>query len=207
MKEYLSIQRSTGTLFREIPGAYIWDKLDGSSCRSEWTRKAGWFKHGRRHGLLDDSNPQLAEVPALFESLLAEPLTRLAHNQRWQHLIVFYEFWGGKSIAGLHTPGDTKYLTVFDAAANKQGFLGPRAFRETFEGVVETPRFLGIENWTRGFVECVRLSQVEGITFEGVVAKAGIKHDIVRAKAKTQAWVDEVIRVHGEMAGRKLVES
>jgi hypothetical protein len=207
MKEYPSIPRATGTLFREIPDAYIFDKLDGSSLRSEWNPKRGWYKHGRRHGLLDDSNPSLGVAPELFEQRLAEPLARIARDNRWQSLIVFYEFWGVKSLGGQHAEDDPKFLTLFDAAANKKGILGPAEFLRVFDGKVETASFLGRHNWTRGYVEDVREGRVEGITSEGVVAKAGSGHAIVRAKAKTQAWIDRIIAVHGEIRGRKIVES
>lgn len=207
MKSYPSIPRATGQAFREIRNAAIFDKLDGSSCRSEWSSKRGWFKHGRRHGLLDDSNPALSTVPDLFAEHLAEALARIARSNRWQQLIVFYEFWGLKSFAGLHEPEDPKRLTLFDAAVDKKGILGPSEFRHLFEDRVETARFLNQVTWTRGYIEQVRLGEVEGITFEGVVAKAGTGHSIVRAKAKTQAWVDRVIALHGEVAGRRIVES
>lgn len=207
MKDYPSIPRATGTSFREIPGALIFDKLDGSSMRSEWSKKRGWYKHGKRSGLVDDSNPHLVQVPKLFMETLAEPLTHLALAQRWQNLVVFYEFWGEYSFAGLHFDGDEKKLTVFDAAPDKRGILGPQEFRRIFEGKVDTPAYLGTTNFTRGYVERVRQGEIEGITFEGVVAKAGDRHDIIRAKAKTQAWIDKVIELHGEEAGKRIVNS
>ena len=43
--------------------------------------------------------------------------------------------------------------------------------------------------------------------FEGVVGKAGDGHKIVRAKAKTQAWVDKVKEVYGEIAAEKILNS
>ena len=43
--------------------------------------------------------------------------------------------------------------------------------------------------------------------FEGVVGKAGEKHKLIRAKAKTQAWIDKVLEIHGEKAGQKIVNS
>lgn len=207
MKDYPSIPRATGTTFREIPGAMIFDKLDGSNLRSQWSKKQGWYKHGKRTGLIDDSNPHLTIAPALFMETLAEPLTKLAVDNRWKELIVFYEFWGAKSIAGLHYEGDPKFLTVFDAVPEKRGFLGPRDFLKIFEDKVPTPKYLGTHNFTRGFVERVRQGEFEGVTFEGVVAKAGAKHDIVRGKAKTQAWIDRVIEVHGEEAAKRILES
>lgn len=207
MKDYPSIPRAAGTKFVEIPNAHVFDKLDGSSCRSEWNVKQGWYKHGRRRGLLDDSNPHLMVVPQLFEDTLAEPLTKIAKDNKLGSVVVFYEFWGALSVAGQHVEGDPKFLTVFDASVDKKGFLNPTAFRRLFEDNVPTARFLGTVNWTRGYVERVRQGDVEGITFEGVVAKAGTKHDIVRAKAKTQRWIDRVIEIHGTTAGTKLIES
>ena len=207
MKDYPSIPLSKGQKFQEIKNAHIFDKLDGSSMRSEWTKKRGWYKHGRRHGLLDDSNPALTVVPELFERSFAEPLARIAVKNKWQHLIVFYEFWGDQSIAGYHFQDDEKHLTLFDAAADKKGIIGPKDFRKIFECDVETARFLGIHNFTRGFTDRVRRGEFEGITFEGVVAKAGSGHTLVRAKAKTQAWIDRVLAIHGKEKGQRLVDS
>ena len=206
MKDYPFIPASTGQNFREIQDCQIFDKLDGSSMRSEWSKKAGWSKHGRRHGLLDDSNEHLVVVPDLFMQTLAEPLERIAVGSRWQHLVVFYEFWGDRSIAGLHFKDDPKRLTLFDASPNKKGFLTPTDFRKSFEDLVPTAAYLGTVNWTRGFVQRVHDGDVPGMTFEGVVGKAGKStHSIVRAKAKTKAWLSRVIEVHGETVGSKLV--
>jgi hypothetical protein len=96
---------------------------------------------------------------------------------------------------------------LFDVAADKKGIMSPQDFCKNFEERVRTPRFLGISNWTRGYVARVRAGEVPGITFEGVVAKKGDRHQIVRSKAKTQAWISKVIEVHGEMAARKILES
>jgi hypothetical protein len=207
MKSYPSIPNANGQSFIEIRDAYIFDKLDGSCMRSEWTSKNGWFKHGRRNGLLDNSNPSLLVVPSLFEKQLAEPLTRIARDNKWKHLVVFYEFWGAKSLGGLHEASDLKFLSLFDAAPNKQGILGPAEFRKQFEDKVNTAKLLEITNFTRGYTQNVRNGNVPGVTFEGVVAKAGHGHNIVRAKAKTQKWIDAVMARYGSEAGRRIVES
>lgn len=200
MREYPSIPGSMGTSFREIPNASIFDKLDGSSCRSEWSRKRGWYKHGRRDGLLDDSNPHLKQVGLLFSLIMDEPLTRIARDNHWDSMVAFYEFWGKKSLAGNHVEDDPKFLSLFDVVVNKQGFLEPHQFWRTFWHEVPTATYLGQYNWTRGFVERVRGGDLPGVTFEGVVGKASIRHDIVRSKAKTQAWIDAVRRTHGASA-------
>lgn len=228
MKDYPSIPRSTGQMFRAFR-AHVFDKLDGSCIRAEWSRKRGWFKFGSRSRLLDTSDPILGPAVPLFQGSLAEPLTKLATDQRWQHLIVFAEYWGQKSFAGSHEPGDLKHLTLFDICPDKRGIAGPVTFLKLC-GHLPIPRYLGEVNWTREFVERVRqhitftfdtssdlVSRTceapfysDGcpmVGFEGVVGKAGEGHKLVMAKAKTQAWIDKVYQRYGPEAGKRIVES
>lgn len=208
MKNYPSIPRATGQSFREFNNAFIFDKLDGSSMRSEWSKKRGWYKHGKRKGLIDNSNPVLLQVPDLFQKKLADPLARIAVNNKWNSLVVFYEFWGPNSLAGRHQMDDIKTLTVFDVAPNKRGILGPSDFRRIFEDKIETATCLDTRvNWTRGYVERVRNNEIAGITCEGVVAKSGKDSNITRAKAKTQLWIDKVLALYDAHEGIKIVES
>jgi hypothetical protein len=203
MKTYPSIPRT----FQAIPECHIFDKLDGSNIRVEWSKKAGFYKFGRRTGLLDDSNPHLQEVPAIF-AMLEEDFARLALKQRWQFCTFFFEFWGERSVAGLHYEGDPKRLTLIDAAPNKKGILPPKDFRKVFEGEVDTPKYLGRMNWNKQLVQRVRDGELEGVSFEGIVGKAGnTTHKLVRAKAKTQEWIDKVYEIHGHTQGDKLVNS
>lgn len=207
MKPYPSIARSTGPKLREFD-AYVFDKLDGSNLRFEWTRKARWSKFGTRNRLFDKTDPDFGPAIDLFHICWGEDLTRVAVDNRWDHLIVYMEFCGPNSFAGKHEPQDVKTLTLFDACANKRGLLGPKEFLKLF-GHLRTPRFMGIQNWSRGFVERIRTgdSGLNGITFEGVVGKAGSGHKLIMAKAKTQAWIDKVLAQYGEIEGNKLVES
>jgi hypothetical protein len=140
---------------------------------------------------------------ALFRDTRADALAKIARKERWQKLVVFAEYWGPKSLAGMHEPCDEMRLTVFDAAPDKRGLLDSRDFRKAFEDKVETATYLGRHRWTRGFVERVRAEGFEGATFEGVVGKST---DGYMAKAKTQAWIDAVLARHGE-AGQQIVES
>ena len=148
-----------------------------------------------------------AEIPKLFEERLAEPLDKLLRDLRWQSGTVYYEYWGAQSLAGYHLEGDPKFLTLFDVAGPDDEFLDPALFRKMFEDRVLTARYLGRTNWTRGYVDLVRSGQIEGITAEGVVAKLWTRREIIRAKAKTQRWIDRVMAAHGETEGLKIVES
>lgn len=209
MKLYPSIGGSQGQEFREIPAAHIFDKLDGSNLRVEWTRKRGWYKFGTRHRLFDETDEMFKEAKPLFLETLAMDIERIAKKERWEQVTIFMEFWGKESFAGYHAPGDPKHLTLFDVNPYKKGFLGPKQFLDTFGdlGFPKVPKYLGRMNWTRGFVDRVRQRQIEGITFEGVVGKAGERHKIVMAKAKTQAWVNKVLEKYGIEEGQKIVNS
>lgn len=199
MKSYPSIPRSTGQDLQEFD-AYVFDKLDGSNLRWEWARKSGWYKQGTRTRLFDATDTSFGSAFPIFAERLAEPLERVARAQRWDRMIVFTEFWGPQSFAGLHEPNDPKRLTLFDVNPYKKGFLGPRDFLKLFDGL-DIPAFLGVHRWTRGFVEQVRRNELPGITEEGVVGKAGEGHKLVMAKAKTQVWIDKVFARYGETAG------
>jgi hypothetical protein len=208
VKSYPSIPGSIGQDFRAIPGAYIFDKLDGSQVRAEWTKKAGWAKFGTKKRLLDTTDEHLGEAVTVFRATMEEGLTRLARDNRWRHLVVFMELHGPGSFAGQHVEGEEKTLTLFDLCPDKRGVLGPRQFlRLTRKLKVPVVELLDQRNWTQGFVQEVREGNVPGVTFEGVVGKAGDGHKLVMAKAKTQAWIDKVYATFGEGMGNRIVYS
>jgi hypothetical protein len=192
MKQYPSIPRR----FEEFT-AHVWDKLDGSNLRFEWSRKRGWHKAGTRTRLFDATDPVFGEALGVFDAVWAAPLADLFKRQRCDHAVAFLEFWGPGSFAGNHVAGSPKTLTLFDVAVQKQGLLDPAVFHAMFGKFEHTPRYLGIHRWTRGFVERVRAGEIAGVTFEGVVGKGGTGHAQVRAKAKTQAWIDAVVAQYG----------
>ena len=203
MLVYPSIAHATGQSFRAFD-AYVFDKIDGSNLRAEWSRKRGWYKSGTRERLVDATDKDFGEAPALFAATLSYRLDKIARKARWNHLVVFVEFCGKESFAGQHVPGDPKTLTVFDAIPEKGDLLGPREFLDRFEGV-QIPGFLGRYNWTRGFVERVRLGEIGPITFEGVVGKAMIDRELVMAKAKTQKWIDKVRAKYAPAEAEKII--
>lgn len=202
MKEYPSIAQSIGTAFRELPNAYVFDKLDGSNLRFEWSKKKGWYKFGTRTRLFDQNDWQFGRAIPMFQRTLAEDLAKIFVSQRWEQCIVFAEHWGPSSFAGCHhepitndplDPDDAMRVDLIDVAPYKQGILGPAEFVRLFSHL-PSASFLGRFNWTRGFVERVFNGEIAGVTFEGVVGKTGHgkTHDLVMAKAKTKAWLDKV---------------
>jgi hypothetical protein len=203
--------------FQEIPGAYVFDKLDGSNLRFEWSRKhKQWSKFGTRTRLFDVNDWQFGRAIKIFTETLAEPVAKVAFDQRWERVIVFAEHWGPSSFAGCHhdpqnqplDPDDQMHVDLIDVAPYKQGLLGPAVYLKLFEGL-PMAKVLGRFNWTRGFVDRVQNGDVEGVTFEGVVGKGGHgkTHDLVMAKAKTRAWVDKVKERYAPDEAERLINS
>lgn len=207
MKGYPSIDRAVGQSFFEIPDAYVFDKLDGRNVRVEWTPKKGWGKWGFRHRLFDATDAEFAPAIPLFEKIYAEPLAKLATDRKWKMLTVYLELWQPHSLSGVWVPDEPFNLTLFDVEPFNQCMMSPKEFLKVVVPMVPTAAFLGQVNWTRGFVTAVREGKLEGVTFEGVVAKAGERHKLVKSKAKTQKWIDAIMARFGEEEGKKLVES
>jgi hypothetical protein len=206
MKKYPSIILSKDKDFQEEFTAYVFDKLDGSNLRFEWDSKKGWYKFGTRNRLFDESDEVFGIAVSLFMDTLAESIETIARQQKWKGVIAFAEFWGKNSFAGEHDPADQKYLTLFDINPFKKGIIGPEQFLDLF-GSLSIPGFLGKIKWTRDFVQTVRAGSVEGITFEGVVGKAGEGHRLIMRKAKTRAWIDKVFEKFGTIEGEKIINS
>ncbi len=206
MKSYPSIPRTFGSSKIREFDAHLFDKVDGSNLRFEWDRKKGWYKFGTRRRLLYPSTPIFGMAIELFHDTLAEPIAKIAIDHKWPRLLLFAEFWGKHSFAGQHDPDDQKLLTPIDLSIYKKGFVPPEEFVRLFDEVTDLG-YLGTTRWNKEYVQWVREGLVEGITFEGVVGKAGGGHKRIMAKAKTQAWIDKVIEFFGHEKGLKIVNS
>lgn len=165
MKSYPSIP---GGIRRGVP-LYVFDKLDGSNVRVEWTRKRGMAKFGRRNGLLDDSTPFLNEAEALMLEY-EDALSRICRKQRWDKVTAFFEFHGENSFAGNHVD-EPHRVTLIDVAVDRKGFVEPGEFIKLFADDIEIPNLLHHGNWTDEIKEAVTHGTLDGMTFEGIVAK------------------------------------
>ena len=205
MKTYPSIPSSVGASFREFK-AHVWDKLDGSNLRMEWSRKQGFHKYGTRTRLFDESDLVFGPSISLFEDTLAAPCSDICRGFRADTVTIFCEFWGANSFAGNHEDED-KQLSIIDVAVYKRGWVSPKEFRKLF-GHLSTPKYLGQVNWTRQYVQDVRDGKIEGVTLEGVVGKSQSKtHDRITAKAKSQAWVDKVKASYSPEEAQQIIKS
>ena len=207
MKSYPEIPNSLGQDFQEFH-AHVFRKYDGSNLRAEASKKRGFYKFGTRQRMFDTTDPVFGVGVELFKSIWEERIMKVITDQKWESCIIFCEFHGPRSFAGQHEADDPKTLTLFDVNPHKRGFLGPKEFLKLFGDMNDVAEYLGQEHWTRGFVQRVRTGEYMGGQLdEGVVGKAGEGHDLIRAKAKTQTWIDRVLARYGAEDGKKLVES
>jgi hypothetical protein len=215
MKQYPYIQSSTGTKFRELNNAYVFDKIDGSNLRFEWSRKRGWYKYGTRHRLFDESDEVFGPAILLFHSSMGYSIDRVLRKGNHQSAVAFAEYAGKQSFAGQHIPGDMMWLYLFDIALDKKGLIGPKQFVDTFSDVCLIPNVLGTGlHWTRNCVEMVKYAgqpdhplQWSGITFEGVVVKSIEGRQLIMTKAKTKQWIDKVKKLYEPKVAEQIINS
>jgi hypothetical protein len=192
VKQYPSIPRGIGQDFREFD-AHVFDKLDGSNLRFEWSRKRGWHRQGTRHRLFDLSDPQFGPALPMFRETWSEQLSRKFTDDRLQEAIVFLEYWDSSCLGGRSAdPEAVKRLTLIDVNVHRRGFVAPMEFVREYAPLGDTAAYLGQTRWTRGFVERVYEGDVEGITLEGVVGKGGEGHSRIMSKAKTRIWLEAI---------------
>ena len=205
MKAYPSIKQFRADRHADFVG-HTFAKHDGSNLRFEWDRKQGWFRFGSRRRLLERDHPGFGKSMMMFESGFAETFERFATKSKYDSIVVYCEFWGPKSFAGEHEPDDDHVLTPIDVAIYKKGLLATDSFIEQFGDKFDLG-YLGERAWDTQFVDAVRASTLEGMSFEGVVGKAGSGHKRKALKLKSKAWVEKVIQRYGEEKGQKIIAS
>jgi len=197
MKDYLSIP-GWKQAPRGLP-CVAFRKYDGSNIRTEWNRKNGFYKYGSRNVLLGRDHPDLGEAIPLFEKTLAGPLSETLQNNRnlqsFDSAVVFMEFFGPNSFAGIHVAGEPKNLVIIDVNLHKRGIVIPRDFVKVF-GHLPIAEVVYEGNFNQEFIQAVKNGSV--LTGEGVVAK-GVKpgtknpvHGLWMSKVKTSAWLQEL---------------
>lgn len=173
------------------------DKLDGSNVRFEWSKKRGWYKSGTRKQMLDETHPHMGEAPAVFLEKYGEALEKVFrdtkdYNKR-DSFIVFGEFFGPNSFAGIHKDDDSKDVVLFDVWIHKVGMIGPKEFVKNF-GHLHIPDVIYEGNLNVEFVNAVRRNDYN--LHEGVICKWGKtgkwKKDLHMCKIKTISYIDRV---------------
>jgi len=171
---------------------YVFDKLDGSNMRIEWSKKQGIYKTGSRNVLIDSTHDVMGDAEALLKAW-EDDLAKIFKEQRWDRVVCFFEYYGKTSAFGQHIKNEPHKVTLIDVAPHKQGILLPKDFVKLF-GHLDIPEVLHVGKVNSDFVKSVRESTLEGMTFEGVVCKESSRKKKfskpVMFKVKSQAWLD-----------------
>jgi len=204
MKQYPSIPSWKEGAILGLP-IIAFEKLDGSNIRAEWSKKKGWYKFGSRHQMIDTSHPELGEAIPLFLDKYGDNLARIFMKDKLyreaKSIIVYFEFFGPNSFAGLHDPNDNKDVILFDVNPIPKNFVLPRQLLKDFHDV-ELPRVVYEGNLNVSFRDAVISGEYE--VAEGVVCKGEHQKKPYRVKIKTQAWLDRVKALYGEQGLKEL---
>jgi len=192
MKSYPSISN------RPVKGVecYVFGKEDGSNLRLEWNVKKGFHRWGRRNGLLDDSNPILKRGPQIFETQkMGDLLGPILKAQKYQDVTLYFEFHGPNSFAGCHDENEQQVLTLFDIDVKNKGMLPPHDFHKLFGSLYFSQKLLYVGNWTEELAQRIWDGKLEGMPFEGVVAKTkpeNPRKPSLMWKFKSEAWLQRL---------------
>jgi hypothetical protein len=192
MKSYPSISRD---IQYGLP-IFAFSKIDGSNIRAEFNTKQGLYKFGTRTRLLGSDQGILSKAEGLIrkqESSIAD----ICKSNKWQSIILFYEFAGHNSFAGTHVDTDDHQVYLIDANPYKKGILPPSEFLNICSELNPAPCLYRGE-CTKEFVESVETGSLAGISSEGVVCKAkGKGNTLVMFKIKRKSWYTRLREICG----------
>jgi hypothetical protein len=188
MKEYPSID----TRLIDCSRAYIFDKLDGSCIRAEWTKKKEFWKFGSRTRLLGTDQEYIWKSEGMILEKYSESLGRIFADKKYPKVTCYFEFFGPNSFAGTHQDEEHN-IVLFDIAVERQGIMPAREFVKLVKYDIEIPPVLWQGPVNMELVERVRNSEMPGMTFEGVVCKGHPKGGKPQmTKIKSRAWLDKL---------------
>jgi hypothetical protein len=203
MIEYPSIINSSKAPRK---ACFAFAKYDGSNIRVKYTQKCGFNLFGSRNCLIDETHEHLGEVVPLFMEGFAKPLTdvfkKLYPNER--EIVVFGEFLGQKSYAGIHEKSDPKEFIMFDVMlCGKQHnkFVNPKDFVKTFAPIVRTAELVYDGNLNEELIADVRAGKynvTEGVICKGTEKTGAARGGIWMAKIKTQKYLDSLKERFGQ---------
>lgn len=190
------------------------DKLDGSSIRIKYTQKRGFDLFGSRTQLIDAAHPFLGGVVANFKVNFEQSLLKIIKKE-WpgeRELIVFGEYLGEKSFAGMHEPTDeTRKFVMFDVLFGHKNrkFVLPQDFIKLFQGTVEIPRVIYEGDLNDELIKDVQEGKhdvTEGVICKGTQRTGDVRGSVWMAKIKTQAYLDRLFNKFGDDGLKKYGE-
>jgi len=187
-------------------------KIDGSNIRIKYTQKRGFHLFGSRTQLIDATHPHLGAVVDIFNNQFNEPLTKIVKDN-WpneREVIVYGEFYGLQSFAGMHVPEDPKFFVLFDVLVGHKNrkFVNPKEFIKLF-GHLRIPAIIYDGNLNDQFIQDVREDKYclnEGVVCKGTSPSGAFRGGMWMCKIKTQQYLDRLKAKFGEEGVKKYGE-
>lgn len=180
---------------------WVFDKIDGSNIRVEWSSKRGFYKFGTRKRLIDHTDEVFGKVEKLAREI--EPKFSAKFKElKIDRAICFFEFYGPNSFAGWHDMTDEHKLSLIDIHVDRKGILEPDEFCNFVEDTdIEHPKVLHIGTVSHEIIQKVQEGTLPGMSFEGVVCKA--RHtrkwsEPIMYKIKNKKWVEKVRALYND---------
>lgn len=202
-------------------------KYDGSNFRAKYTQKQGFNLYGSRHELIDESSQFLGEAVTIFkrdyQSALTEKFKKDKDLRNHREIVVYGEFFGPQSFAGIHQPNDPKELVIFDVLVGHKNhwFYTPLNFIQEFQTIVKIPPVLYMGNMNDQLIEQVRtgfytpefhkvtdnkFKLFEGVVCKGTQTRGDYRGKVWMCKIKTNEyfqalrgkWGEEGVKKYGE---------
>ncbi len=182
------------------------DKLDGSNLRFKYTQKRGFELAGTRTQLIDENTPVFGEGITIFNKLYKTPLTEFFKSSKeyrdYREIIVFGEFLGPNSFAGIHID-EPHELIIFDVLVGHKNrkFIKPKEFVKTFSNIVKIPKVIYEGNLNDQFIQEVRNNKFnlsEGVICKGNLTNGAFRGNIWMCKIKTLEYLNKLKTRFGE---------
>ncbi|MFY9222334.1 MAG: RNA ligase family protein [Blastocatellia bacterium] len=177
-------------------------KYDGTNLHWVWERELSWYGFGTRRDRFDldaqgikdfnQAHPGLEQSSEIFLENFAKPLeTIFLENPKYQtspEIIVFTEFFGPNSFAGMHKKEDAKELVMFDVQTDKE-IISPDEFIIDF-AELNIAEVVYKGKLTGKFKDDVREGKYDVV--EGVICKGGKGDDLWMVKVKTYEYLEKL---------------
>lgn len=181
----------------------VFDKLDGSNLRAEWSPKRGFYKFGSRTQLLTPDQATL--WPAQDRLLALEGSVRPSLEKlKAERVTCFFEWAGPASFAGSHHDApEAMALFLLDVDVYKKGRLGPlKVLGLAAASELQAPALLHEGRVSQALLDDVRAGRLAGVSLEGIVGKSmdcfPQEAGPVMFKHKSQAWLNRLKAVCGD---------
>jgi hypothetical protein len=177
------------------------EKYDGTNLHWVWEPELSWYAFGTRRDRFDldargiaefnIAHPGLEEARDLFIRDFAKLLEEIFQTNQQYHcpeIIVFTEFLGTHSFAGLHKRDDVKQLVLFDVQTPR-GIVDPDRFIQDFSSA-NVAKVVYRGKLTGKFCDDVRRGKYN--VTEGVVCKGKNANGVWMVKIKTNAYMQKL---------------